>query len=90
MDLGLPKDRAEARPPADARQPTCSRRVLERDPDKLRAGLCIGSAEHCAELLSRYAAVDCERVLFWPLGDEAGQIERLATSVRPLIGSERG
>jgi alkanesulfonate monooxygenase SsuD/methylene tetrahydromethanopterin reductase-like flavin-dependent oxidoreductase (luciferase family) len=61
--------------------------VLKRDPDKLRAGLCIGSAEHCAELLSRYAAAGCERVIFWPLGDEPSQIERLATNVRPLIGS---
>jgi alkanesulfonate monooxygenase SsuD/methylene tetrahydromethanopterin reductase-like flavin-dependent oxidoreductase (luciferase family) len=59
--------------------------VLKRDPDELRSGVCIGSAEHCAELLSRYAAVGCERVLFWPLGDEPGQIERLATNVRPLI-----
>ncbi len=60
--------------------------VLRRDPDELRSGICIGSAEHCAELLSRYAAVGCERVLFWPLGDEPSQIERLATKVRPLIG----
>ncbi len=59
--------------------------VLKRDPDQLRSRVCIGSAEHCAELLSRYAAVGCERVLFWPLGDEPGQIERLATNVRPLI-----
>ena len=59
--------------------------VLKRDPDELRSGVCIGSAEHCAELLSRYAAVGCERVLFWPLGDEPSQIERLATNVRPLI-----
>ncbi len=64
--------------------------VLKRDPDELRAGLCIGSAEHCAELLSRYDAVGCERVLFWPLGDEPSQIERLATGVRPLIGAQRG
>ena len=61
--------------------------VLKREPDELRAGLCIGSAEHCAELLSRYAVGGCERVLFWPLGDEPSQIERLATSVRPLIES---
>jgi alkanesulfonate monooxygenase SsuD/methylene tetrahydromethanopterin reductase-like flavin-dependent oxidoreductase (luciferase family) len=59
--------------------------VLKRDPEALRAGLCIGSAEHCAELLARYAAAGCERVLFWPLGDESAQIERLATGVRPLI-----
>ena len=60
--------------------------VLKRDPDDLRSGLCIGSAQHCADLLSRYAAAGCERVLFWPLGDEPSQIERLATNVRPLIG----
>jgi hypothetical protein len=29
--------------------------VLRRDPDELRAQLCVGPAEHCAELLSRYA-----------------------------------
>ena len=29
--------------------------VVRRDPDELRAQVCIGSAEHCAELLSRYA-----------------------------------
>ena len=60
--------------------------VLKRDPDELRDRLCIGSAEHCAELLSRYAAAGCQRVFLWPLGDEPSQIERLATSVRPLIG----
>ena len=77
------EDRAEAdRMLTDVLAP-----VLKRDPDKLRASVCIGSAEHCAELLSRYAVGGCERVLFWPLGDEPSQIERLATSVRPLIES---
>ena len=59
--------------------------VLKRDPDELRGKLCIGPAEQCAELLSRYADAGCERVMFWPLGDEPNQIERLATAVRPLI-----
>lgn len=58
--------------------------LLKRDPEELGSGLCIGSAEHCAELLSSYAAAGCERVLFWPLGDEQRQIERLAANVRPL------
>jgi hypothetical protein len=52
--------------------------LLRRDPDDLRAQLCIGSAEHCAELLSRYAAAGCERVHLWPLGDEPRQIELAA------------
>jgi alkanesulfonate monooxygenase SsuD/methylene tetrahydromethanopterin reductase-like flavin-dependent oxidoreductase (luciferase family) len=54
--------------------------LLRRDPDTLRAQLCIGSAEKCAELLSRYAQAGCERVHLWPLGDEPRQIE-LAASV---------
>ena len=61
--------------------------VLRRDPADLQEGLCIGPAEDCAELLSRYAAAGCERVFFWPLGDEPRKIERLAADVRPLIRS---
>ena len=30
--------------------------LLRRDPDELRDRLCIGSAEHCAQVLSDYAA----------------------------------
>jgi alkanesulfonate monooxygenase SsuD/methylene tetrahydromethanopterin reductase-like flavin-dependent oxidoreductase (luciferase family) len=61
--------------------------VLKRDPSELRDGLCIGSPEDCAELLSCYAEAGCERIQFWPLGDEPRQIERLANEVRPLIKS---
>jgi alkanesulfonate monooxygenase SsuD/methylene tetrahydromethanopterin reductase-like flavin-dependent oxidoreductase (luciferase family) len=62
--------------------------MLKRDPSALREQLCIGPAEHCAELLSRYASAGCERVLFWPLGDEPREIERLADEVRPLVGRQ--
>ena len=55
--------------------------LLKRDPDVLRDQVCIGSAEHCAELLSRYADAGCERVHLWPLGDEARQIELAANKV---------
>ena len=82
VDLGYRGSRG-GRPDADRR----ARAGAQARPRQAASGLCIGSAEHCAELLSRYAAVGCERVLFWPLGDEPSQIERLATSVRPLIGS---
>jgi alkanesulfonate monooxygenase SsuD/methylene tetrahydromethanopterin reductase-like flavin-dependent oxidoreductase (luciferase family) len=56
--------------------------VLKRDPDDLAGQLCIGPAEKCAELLSRYAGAGCDRVYLWPLGDEPRQIE-LATRLVP-------
>jgi alkanesulfonate monooxygenase SsuD/methylene tetrahydromethanopterin reductase-like flavin-dependent oxidoreductase (luciferase family) len=59
--------------------------LLRRDPDALRGTLCIGPAEMCAELLSRYARAGCERVYLWPLGDEPRQIELAATSVLPAV-----
>jgi alkanesulfonate monooxygenase SsuD/methylene tetrahydromethanopterin reductase-like flavin-dependent oxidoreductase (luciferase family) len=59
--------------------------VLRRDPESIRDHLCIGSAEHCAEILSGYARAGCEWVQLWPLGDEPQQIERIARDVRPRI-----
>ena len=47
----------------------------------------MGSAEQCAELLSRYAAAGCQRVYLWPLGDEPRQIELVAAEVAPRIDS---
>src|SRR5262245_9941922 len=61
--------------------------TLNRDPDALRDHVCVGPAEHCAKLLSRYAEAGCERVYFWPLGDERRQIELLATEVGPRVSS---
>jgi alkanesulfonate monooxygenase SsuD/methylene tetrahydromethanopterin reductase-like flavin-dependent oxidoreductase (luciferase family) len=63
--------------------------LLNRDPEELRGQVCIGSAEHCAELLSRYADVGCERVYLWPLGEERRQLELVASEVAPKIGSDR-
>jgi alkanesulfonate monooxygenase SsuD/methylene tetrahydromethanopterin reductase-like flavin-dependent oxidoreductase (luciferase family) len=54
---------------------------LGREPDELRAQVCVGSAAHCAELLSQYRDAGCQRVYAWPLGDEPRQIELLANSV---------
>jgi alkanesulfonate monooxygenase SsuD/methylene tetrahydromethanopterin reductase-like flavin-dependent oxidoreductase (luciferase family) len=59
--------------------------LLNRDSDELRNQLCLGSAEHCAALLSRYAEAGCERVYLWPLGDERRQIELLASDVAPQV-----
>jgi alkanesulfonate monooxygenase SsuD/methylene tetrahydromethanopterin reductase-like flavin-dependent oxidoreductase (luciferase family) len=59
--------------------------LLRRDADELRARVCVGSAEDCAELLSRYARAGCQWVQLWPLGDEPDQIERVATQVMPRI-----
>jgi alkanesulfonate monooxygenase SsuD/methylene tetrahydromethanopterin reductase-like flavin-dependent oxidoreductase (luciferase family) len=60
---------------------------LGRDPDELRDRLCIGSAEHCAKVLSEYAQAGCEWVQLWPLGDEPRQIELLAGRVIPEIAA---
>jgi alkanesulfonate monooxygenase SsuD/methylene tetrahydromethanopterin reductase-like flavin-dependent oxidoreductase (luciferase family) len=59
--------------------------LLGRDPEELRAQVCVGPAAHCAELLSRYAEAGCQRVYLWPLGDEARQIELVAAEVAPRI-----
>jgi alkanesulfonate monooxygenase SsuD/methylene tetrahydromethanopterin reductase-like flavin-dependent oxidoreductase (luciferase family) len=59
--------------------------MLRRDPNSLSDQLCVGSAEHCAELLSRYAEAGCDRVYLWPLGDERRQVELVATSVLPAV-----
>ena len=59
--------------------------MLKRDPDALYDQLCVGPAERCAELLSRYAQAGCERVYLWPLGDEPRQIELAATAVLPAV-----
>jgi hypothetical protein len=61
--------------------------MLKRDPDVQYDQLCIGPAERCAELLSRYAQAGCERVYLWPLGDEPQQIELAATAVLPAVES---
>jgi alkanesulfonate monooxygenase SsuD/methylene tetrahydromethanopterin reductase-like flavin-dependent oxidoreductase (luciferase family) len=75
------KDRAEGdRVLSDVLAPR-----LNRDPDELRGQLCIGPAEHCAALLSDYAAAGCHRVYLWPLGDERRQIELVASEVAPRI-----
>jgi alkanesulfonate monooxygenase SsuD/methylene tetrahydromethanopterin reductase-like flavin-dependent oxidoreductase (luciferase family) len=59
--------------------------VLKRDPEALRGQVCIGPVEHCAELLTRYAAAGCQRVFLWPLGDEQRQLELVASEVAPMI-----
>ena len=59
--------------------------LLRRDPELLREQLCVGPPEHCAELLSRYAEAGCQRVLLFPLGDEARQIERATAELMPAI-----
>jgi alkanesulfonate monooxygenase SsuD/methylene tetrahydromethanopterin reductase-like flavin-dependent oxidoreductase (luciferase family) len=58
--------------------------ILRRDPDELRAQVCVGPPGHCAELLARYAEAGCERVFVWPIGDEARQIEMVAEAADQL------
>ncbi len=59
--------------------------LLRRAPAELRGQVCVGSPEHCADLLSRYAEAGCQRVLFWPLGEEQRQLETIAGEVIPRV-----
>ena len=59
--------------------------LVRRDPAELRGRICVGSAADCAELLSRYARAGCQRVHFWPVGDEPRQIELIAGEVMPQV-----
>jgi alkanesulfonate monooxygenase SsuD/methylene tetrahydromethanopterin reductase-like flavin-dependent oxidoreductase (luciferase family) len=59
--------------------------LVNRDPAELRGRVCVGSADECAELLSRYARAGCQRVHFWPVGDERRQVELIAGEVMPRV-----
>jgi alkanesulfonate monooxygenase SsuD/methylene tetrahydromethanopterin reductase-like flavin-dependent oxidoreductase (luciferase family) len=61
--------------------------LVKRDPAELARRVCVGSAEHCAELLSLYLRAGCKQLLFWPVGDERRQVERIASEVMPRISS---
>jgi alkanesulfonate monooxygenase SsuD/methylene tetrahydromethanopterin reductase-like flavin-dependent oxidoreductase (luciferase family) len=61
--------------------------LLNRDPRELADLVCVGSAEHCAELLSNYADAGCQRVYLWPLDDERQQLELIANQIAPAIAA---
>ncbi len=81
MWLWITEDRSEAeRMLADVLGP-----AVKRDPDYLRPRVCVGSAEHCLDLLSRYGEAGLERVFLWPLGDEPRQLELVAERLMPAL-----
>jgi alkanesulfonate monooxygenase SsuD/methylene tetrahydromethanopterin reductase-like flavin-dependent oxidoreductase (luciferase family) len=59
--------------------------LVRRDPAELRGRICVGPADECAELLSRYARAGCKRIHFWPVGDERRQVELIAGEVMPRV-----
>ena len=59
--------------------------ALRRDPAQLRGRVCVGPAEVCAELLTRYAAAGCGRVHYWPVADETAQLDLLVGRVLPQV-----
>jgi alkanesulfonate monooxygenase SsuD/methylene tetrahydromethanopterin reductase-like flavin-dependent oxidoreductase (luciferase family) len=59
--------------------------LVGKDPAEFRGRVCVGPAQECAELLSRYARAGCQRVHFWPAGDERRQIELIAGDVMPRL-----
>ena len=61
--------------------------MLRRDPADLLGRVCVGPAQWCVELLSRYARAGCRRVHFWALGDDRRQIDLLAAHVLPYVSA---
>jgi alkanesulfonate monooxygenase SsuD/methylene tetrahydromethanopterin reductase-like flavin-dependent oxidoreductase (luciferase family) len=59
--------------------------AVKRDADYLRPRVCVGSPDHCLDLLSRYAEAGLERVFLWPLNDDARQLELAAEALAPLL-----
>jgi alkanesulfonate monooxygenase SsuD/methylene tetrahydromethanopterin reductase-like flavin-dependent oxidoreductase (luciferase family) len=59
--------------------------AVKREPDYLRPRVCVGSTEHCTDLLPRYSEAGLERVFLWPLGDEPRQLEIVAEKVMPKL-----
>ena len=59
--------------------------ALGRDPEQLRARVCIGPADRCLELLTRYRDAGCDRIYLWPVADEIEQLHRIATELLPLL-----
>jgi alkanesulfonate monooxygenase SsuD/methylene tetrahydromethanopterin reductase-like flavin-dependent oxidoreductase (luciferase family) len=59
--------------------------LLGRDPGELAARLPVGSPEHCARVLSDYAAAGAGTVLLWPVRDPLHQLELVTERVRPLV-----
>lgn len=81
MWLWLTDDEPEARQVLDGRLGP----VLGREPAELQDKVCVGTVDHCIDLLSRYAASGCRRVHVWPLGREADQLTWLASEVLPKV-----
>ena len=62
-------------------------RALDFEGFEIRSQSQIVPAEHCAELLSKYADAGCQRVYLWPLDDEQQQLELIAHQVAPRIAA---
>jgi alkanesulfonate monooxygenase SsuD/methylene tetrahydromethanopterin reductase-like flavin-dependent oxidoreductase (luciferase family) len=60
--------------------------MVGRSPEQLRGRVCVGSAQQCADLLSRYGEAGCGRVHFWPIGEEERQLDLVAARVLPQVG----
>jgi probable F420-dependent oxidoreductase len=59
--------------------------MLRRPMEEVDGRLPIGSPAACADLLGRYRAAGLQRLLLWPVKEEAQQMERIATEVIPQL-----
>jgi probable F420-dependent oxidoreductase len=59
--------------------------MLHRPIDEIADRLPVGSVRRCVDLFGRYQAAGLQRLLVWPIRDEAEQLERLARDVLPQL-----
>jgi alkanesulfonate monooxygenase SsuD/methylene tetrahydromethanopterin reductase-like flavin-dependent oxidoreductase (luciferase family) len=59
--------------------------TIHRPEDVLRDRVPVGPATRFAEKLSAFARAGVQRVYVWPVADEARQLERFWTEVRPAV-----
>jgi alkanesulfonate monooxygenase SsuD/methylene tetrahydromethanopterin reductase-like flavin-dependent oxidoreductase (luciferase family) len=64
--------------------------TIHRPEEVLRERVPVGSAEAFAEKLIAFARAGVQRVYLWPVADEARQLERFWTDVRPLVTAALG
>jgi alkanesulfonate monooxygenase SsuD/methylene tetrahydromethanopterin reductase-like flavin-dependent oxidoreductase (luciferase family) len=59
--------------------------ALNRPVEAFRERVLVGSAEHCASLISTFASAGLQRIFVWPLADERRQLEVFRERVVPLV-----
>jgi alkanesulfonate monooxygenase SsuD/methylene tetrahydromethanopterin reductase-like flavin-dependent oxidoreductase (luciferase family) len=61
--------------------------MLNRPAQQLAERALIGPADHCADVVRRYAEAGIDQLFIWPVADAEAQLERFMREVVPLVES---